>query len=137
MSALIRSFPQTSQPWLPCLWRLEHEADPLLVGLALQALQPASIAAEADPPGFAHAHAIGGVIGAGGQGLGGIGIHMVCDPGGIRLGRKGMGSAYSEKPNSLLQRGKGGFAGLFVGTRMRRACCHLLSARMWRKRFTA
>jgi hypothetical protein len=49
--------------------------------------------------------------------LGGIGIHMVRDPGGIRLGCKGMGSAYSEKPYSLLERRKGGFAGLFVGTR--------------------
>jgi hypothetical protein len=28
-----------------------------------------------------------------------------------------MGSAYSAKPNSLLERRKGGFAGRFVGTR--------------------
>jgi hypothetical protein len=49
--------------------------------------------------------------------LGRIGVDVVRDPGGIGLGCKGMGSAYSEKPNSLLQRRKGGFAGLFVGTR--------------------
>ena len=90
MRALIRSFPQTSQPWLPCLWRLEHEADPLRIGLALQAVEPASRAAEADPPGFADADAPLGLIGTTGQGLGGIGVEVVCDPGGIRLGRKGM-----------------------------------------------
>jgi hypothetical protein len=57
------------------------------------------------------------VIGTTGQRLGGIGVEVVCDPGGIGLGRKGMGSAYSAKPNSLLQRRKGGSAGRFVGTR--------------------
>jgi hypothetical protein len=117
VGALIRSSPQASQPWLPCLWRLEHEADPLRIGLALQTCEPTSFAAEADPPGFAHAHPIGGLIGAGGQRLGGIGIEVVRDPGGIGLGRKGMGSAYSEKPNSLLERRKGSFACRFVGTR--------------------
>src|SRR5215813_3656652 len=86
MSALIRSSPQTSQPWLPCLWRLEHEANALCVGLPLQTIQPASIAAEADLPGCAHAHAIGGVIGTTRQGLSRIGVDVPSNPGGIRLG---------------------------------------------------
>src|SRR5215470_344536 len=90
MSALIRSSPQTSQPWLPCLWRLEHEADPLRSGLALQTIQPASLAPEADPPGFADADAIGGVRGTSRQRLGGIGVEVVSNPGRICLGRKGM-----------------------------------------------
>src|SRR5690242_15593908 len=89
MRALIRSCPQTSQPWLPRLCWLEHEADPLRVGLALQAGEPASLALEADPPGLADAHAIGGMIGTTRQRLGGIGIEVVGQPGGIRLGGKG------------------------------------------------
>jgi hypothetical protein len=96
---------------------LEHAPDALCVGLTLQTIQPASFAPEADSPGFTHAHPIGGSIGATRQRLGGIGVDMVRDPGRIGLGRKGMGSAYSEKPNSLLERRKGGFACLFVGTR--------------------
>src|SRR5215472_12342537 len=116
MSALIRSFPQTSQPSLPCLYWLEHEADPLRIGLALQTVQPASFAAEADPPGCADADPIGGVIGATRQGLGGIGVDVVRDPGGIRLGCKGMQGVFRKAELEASGR-KSGFAGLFVGTR--------------------
>ena len=116
MRALIRSSPQTSQPWLPCLWRLEHEADPLLVGLALQTCEPTSAAPEADPPGCAHAHAIGGLISATRQGLGGIGVEVVRDPGGIRLGRKGMQGVF-RKAELFAQRRKNSCACLFVGAR--------------------
>src|SRR5215472_7633563 len=116
MSALIRSSPQTSQPWLPCLCWLEHEADPLPVGLALQTIQPASFAAEANSPGFPGAHAPLGVIGTTRQRLGGIGIEVACNPGGIRLGRKGMQGVF-RKAMLLAERRKGGCAGSFVGAR--------------------
>ena len=86
---------------------------------------------------MAPTHAIGGVIGTTRQRLGGIGVDMVCDPGGIRLGRTGMGSAYSEKPNSLRSAAKAAVRACWSERGMRRACCHLTSARMWRKRFTA
>jgi hypothetical protein len=116
MRALIRSSPQTSQPWLPCLCWLEHEPNSLRIGLALQAGEPTSFAAEADPPGFPDADPIGGLIGTTGQGLGGIGVKVVRNPGRIRLGRKGMQGVF-RKAKLLAERRKGGFAGLFVGTR--------------------
>jgi hypothetical protein len=56
------------------------------------------------------------LIGTTRQRLGGIGVEVARDPGGIRLGRKGMQSVF-RKAELLAQRRKGGFAGLFVGTR--------------------
>src|SRR5215469_10164526 len=46
-------------------------------------------------------------------------------------------SAYSEKPNSLRSAAKAVVRACLSERGMRRACCHLLSARMWRKRFMA
>src|SRR5262249_961892 len=83
-------FPPDEPALVAFMGRLEHETDPLRSGLALQTLQPASIAAEVNPPGCADADAIGGVIGTTRQRLGRLGVEVVCDPGGIRLGRKGM-----------------------------------------------
>ena len=116
MSAALPFFSPDEPTLVPFLGRLEHEPDPLLVRLPLQAWEPASFAPEADPPGFAHAHAIGGVIGTTRQGLGGIGIEVVSNPGGIRLGGKGMQGVF-RKAELEASRRKGGGAGLFVGTR--------------------
>jgi hypothetical protein len=71
--------------------------------------------AATNSPRLTDADAIGGVIGTTGQRLGRIGIHMVCNPGGIRLGRKRMQGVF-RKAVLLAERRKGGFAGLFVGT---------------------
>ena len=101
---------------IACCGLLEHEADPLLVGLALQAWEPASRAAEAHSTGFAHADAIGGLIGATRQGLGGIGIQVLSDPGRIRLCGEGMRCVF-RKAELLAQRRKSGFACLLLGTR--------------------
>ena len=116
MSAADPFFPPDEPALVTFLGWLEHEADPLRIGLALQAVEPASIAPEADPPGFAHAHAIGGLIGTTRQRLGGIGIEVVSNPGGIRLGGKGMQGVF-RKAKLLAERGKSDFACLFVGTR--------------------
>jgi hypothetical protein len=83
-------FPPNEPALVAFVGRLEYEPDPLRIGLAFQACEPASFAPEADSSGFADAHPIGGLIGTTGQRLGGIGVEVVCNPGGIGLGCKGM-----------------------------------------------
>src|SRR5262245_59770190 len=106
-------FPPDEPALVALLGVLEDTSDPLLVGLALQAWEPASFASEADSPGFAHADAIGVQIGAGRQGLGGIRIEMIRHPQAIRLGGERMQRVF-RKAELLAERSKGGFACLLL-----------------------
>src|SRR5215470_12529167 len=94
MRALIRSSPQTSQPWLPSWAGWSTKRIPCVLVLPSRLVSPRPLLAATDPPGCAHAHTIGGAIGTTGQRLSGIGIHMVRDPGGIRLRGEGMQAVF-------------------------------------------
>ena len=73
---------------MPCLRRLQDEAQPGIRALVLHTPQAPSSALEADPASLAQAHPFQGAIGPCRQGLRQHGIHVVGDPGPVQaLGR--------------------------------------------------
>src|ERR1041385_5245651 len=90
MRALIRSSPRRASPGCLAFGSWSTKRIPCVLVLPSRLESPRPLLAATDPPGCAHADAIGGVIGTTRQRLGGIRIEVVRDPGGIRLGGKGM-----------------------------------------------
>ena len=58
----------------------EHKANTLFIGLALKTINTASLALKAYLLGLFEAHFVDGLTRSCGKGLGGKGVHVVCNP---------------------------------------------------------
>jgi hypothetical protein len=61
--------------------RIEHKVQAHVIPFALHTINATPLAPKSHPFAFAHTDAIGGLIGAGRQGLGHRGVNVVSDPG--------------------------------------------------------